>query len=74
MSRIALGERFEPYMAARVVSLAAEGRPEANYLLFVIHRAFKDAGVDRAMAEAGIRDAAGAGHREALGVIIEQLR
>ena len=69
-----LGERFEPYMAGRIASLAGQGSAEANYLLFFIHRAFKDAGIDRATAEAALRKAAEAGHREALEVIVEQLR
>lgn len=72
-AEISLGERFEPYMAGRIASLAAERSPEANYLLFFIHRADKDAGVDRATAEAALRTAAEAGHRDALTIIVEQL-
>ncbi len=73
-AEISLGERLEPYMAGRIESLARDGSPEANYLLFFIHRAYKDAGIDRATAEAALRTAAEAGHRTALEVIVEQLR
>ena len=73
-AEISLGERFEPYMAGRIESLRGEGSPEANYLLFFIHRAYKDAGIDRATAEAALRKAAEAGHRDALTIIVEQLR
>jgi len=69
-----LGERFQPYMAGRIASMAREGSPEANYLLFFIHRAFADAGVDRTTAEASLRASAEAGHRDALLAIVEQLR
>lgn len=73
-SEIALGERFEPYMAGRVQSLASEGIAEANYLLFVIHRSFPEAGVAFAEAREGLHSAAEAGHREALEVIVSGYR
>jgi hypothetical protein len=73
-TEISLGERFEPYMAGRIETMAAEGSPEANYLLFFIHRAYKNAGIDRATAEAALRKAAETGHRDALTIIVEQLR
>lgn len=73
-SEIALGERFEPYMAGRVQSLASQGIAEANYLLFVIRRSFPDAGVAPAEAHEALRAAAEAGHREALEVIVSGYR
>ena len=51
-------------------SLAADGSPEASYLLFAIHRIFPDAGVDLPEAQAALRTAAEARHREALERIV----
>ena len=73
-AEIALGERFDPALAARVRSLAREGMPEANFLLFAIHRSYADAGIDLAEGQAGLRAAAEAGHRDALLTIVEEYR
>ena len=73
-TELSLGQRFEPFMVGQVEAFADQGLPEADYLLYFIHRAFKDAGVDRASAEARLRKAAEAGHRDALLTIVEQLR
>jgi TPR repeat protein/peptidoglycan hydrolase-like protein with peptidoglycan-binding domain len=73
-TELSLGQRFEPYMAGRVESLAGQGSPEANYLVFFTYRAFKDTGIDRAKAEAALRIAAAAGHRDALMTMVDQLR
>jgi len=64
---------IEP-IAAGIEALAAEGSPEANYLLFRAYVIAGDAapglGIDRDAAIAGLTAAADAGHEEALTTIV----
>jgi TPR repeat protein/peptidoglycan hydrolase-like protein with peptidoglycan-binding domain len=75
-SEIALGQRSSPAMTSIVEAYAKEGSAEAKFLLFVIYRNNSDGswGVDRERAVAMLREAAEAGHRDALTTVVQEYR